>query len=151
VRVERLARSGEQYAVLGHSFGGVLLRSAIDGVAPPPAHFVMLATPNQPSRLAARVRDTWWFRLFNRDSGQLLSDQAFYARLPVPTVPYTIVAADGGPRGRRSPFGDEANDLFVGVVETMMVPGDAPIVVHALHSFMMNHPDTRAAVLNALR
>jgi hypothetical protein len=150
-RVERLAARGEPYAVLGHSFGGVLLRSAIDGVSPPPRHFVMMATPNQPSRFAGRVRDTWWFRLFNRDSGQRLSDAEFYASLPVPKVPYTIIAADGGPRGRRSVFGDEANDLFVAVEETKVVPNDAPIVVHGLHSFIMNHPDARAAVVHSLR
>jgi hypothetical protein len=150
-RVEWLAARGEPYAVIGHSLGGVLLRAVLPGVTPPPRHLVMIGTPNQPSRIAARLRHRWLFRLVNGEAGQRLSDPLFYATLPVPTVPYTIVAGNRGPRSRYGPFGDEANDLIVGVAETRIVPGDAPIIVNALHTFIMNHPDTRAAVLAALR
>ena len=97
-RLEVIAPRG-RFAVVGHSLGGLLLREAIHQITPPPAHFVMIATPNQPPRLARRLRGVWPFRLLTGESGQLLSDPAFYSRLPGPgPVPYTIIA---GPPCRR--------------------------------------------------
>src|SRR6266545_2811176 len=51
-RVEHLAGSGQRYAVVGHSLGGLALRAALEGVHPQPAQFIMLGTPNRVPRLA---------------------------------------------------------------------------------------------------
>jgi hypothetical protein len=149
-RLELLARTGEPYAVLGHSLGGLALRAAISGLAPAPRHLVMLATPNQPPRLACRLQRFWPYRVVCGDSGQLLARAEFFRQLPPPSVPYTIIAGTAGPRGRRSPFGPEANDWIVAVEETKVKPGDRPVTFPVGHTFMMNDHRVRAVIRRAL-
>ena len=148
-RLDAIAARGV-YAVVGHSLGGLLLRHALAGRRPPPRHLVMLATPNQPSRMARRFRRFWPFRLATGEPGKLLSEPDFFTRLPPPAVPYTIIAGTAGPCGRWSPFGAEPNDWLVAVSETVIQPGDQPILLPVEHTFMMRHPQVRKAVVEAL-
>lgn len=150
-RLERLASGAEPYAVIGHSLGGLALRAALNGLSPPPRHLVMLATPNQPPRLARRLQRLWPYRLACGDSGQLLARPAFFSQLPVPSVPYTIIAGCAGPLGRRSPFGQEPNDWIVAVEETKVTSGDEPTILPVGHTFMMNDRRVHAVVCRALR
>ncbi|MGH7523469.1 MAG: esterase/lipase family protein, partial [Gemmatimonadales bacterium] len=93
--VERLAArlrelSGNDYIVIGHSLGGVLLRAAISKLGPDvrlPRRLIMLGSPNQSPRLARRFSRASWYRLLNGDAGSLLADQARLARIPVVSVP----------------------------------------------------------------
>lgn len=149
-RLEALARTGEPYAVIGHSLGGLALRAALSELDPAPVHLIMLATPNQSPRLARRLHRFWPYRLACGESGQLLARQEFFAQLPVPRVPYTIIAGNGGPCGRRSPFGSDANDWLVAVEETKITPADRPTIVQVGHTFMMNHRQVHAAIGRAL-
>jgi hypothetical protein len=149
-RLKALARRGEQYAVIGHSLGGLALRAALGNLAPPPVCLIMLATPNQSPRLARRLQRFWPYRLLTGETGQLLASEKFFLQLPPPPVPYTIIAGNAGPRGRRSPFRDDVNDWLVSVEETKVVPGDRPIVLPVGHTFMMNDRQVQLAVRQAL-
>ena len=149
-RLETLARAGEPYAVIGHSLGGLALRAAVSGLQPGPVHLIMLATPNQSPRLARRLHRLLPYRLACGESGQLLARQEFFAQLPLPRVPYTIIAGSAGPCGPRSPFGHEANDWVVAVDETKISPTDRPTVVQVGHTFMMNDVRVHAAIGRAL-
>jgi hypothetical protein len=149
-RLEALARRGERYAVIGHSLGGLALRSALGNLVPAPVCLVMLATPNQSPRLARRLQWFWPYRLLTGESGQLLASEEFFLQLPPPSVPYTIIVGDAGPRGRRSPFRDEVNDWLVAVEETKVAPCDRPIVLPVGHTFMMNDRQVHLAVRQAL-
>jgi hypothetical protein len=137
-RLEAIAATGEPYAVIGHSLGGLILRAALDGVTPMPQHLIMLATPNQAPRLAQRLRRFWPYQFTCGESGQLLAEPEFMAQIPAPITPYTIIAGSAGPRGRRSPFGDASDDWVVAVEETKLQPGDEPVVLPVGHTFMMN-------------
>jgi len=149
-RLELLARDGD-YAVVGHSMGGLLLRAALPRVqGPPPRHLLMLGTPNRPPRLAQRLGPRWPYRRLTGECGGLLASPAYYAALPEPAVPYTVIAGTRGPRGRWSPFGDEPNDGVVAVSETRVRDDDPVVLVRATHTFLMNHPEARAAVRRAL-
>jgi hypothetical protein len=66
------------------------------------------------------------------------------ASIPLPGVPLTVLAGTRGPRGRWSPFGDEANDGIVSVSEVGL-PGLDPIEVPVLHTFLPQ--DARVARL----
>jgi alpha/beta hydrolase family protein len=149
-RLEALARAGEPYAVIGHSLGGLALRAALNGLEPAPVHLVMLATPNQPPRLARRLQRLWVYRLTCGESGQLLARPEFFSQLPPPRVPYTIIAGSAGPCGPRSPFGYDANDWIVAVEETKITPADRPTILQVGHTFMMNDARVHAAIRRAL-
>jgi hypothetical protein len=149
-RLEAIAAQGRPYAVIGHSLGGLILRAALDGVTPAPRHLVMLATPNQPPRLAGRLQRFWPYRLLCGECGQLLAQPDFLAHIPEPAIPYTIIAGSAGPRGRRSPFGNAPNDWVVAVEETKMRPDDQPIVLPVGHTFMMNDRRVHEAIVEVL-
>lgn len=150
-RLERISQTSETYAVIGHSLGGLALRAALDGLQPAPAHFVMMATPHQPPRLARQLHRFWPYRLICGECGQLLAREDFFRRLPPLSVPYTIIAGNAGPRGRRSPFGRDANDWIVAVEETKVKPDDRPTVLPVAHTFMMNDRKVQAAIRQALK
>ena len=149
-RLETIALSGQPYAVIGHSLGGLALRAALSGLDPAPAHLVMLGTPNRPPRLARRLCRNWVYRVLCGDSGQLLARDDFFEQLPPPAIPYTIVAGAAGHRGRFSLFGSDTNDWLVAVEETKLQPGDQPTIVPAGHTFMMNHREVQAAIQRIL-
>jgi hypothetical protein len=149
-RLEVLARAGEPYAVVGHSLGGLALRAALSNLEPAPVHLIMLATPNQAPRLARRLHRLWAYRLACGESGQLLARPEFFAQLPVPRVPYTIIAGSAGYCGPRSPFGHDVNDWIVAVEETKITPADRPTILQVGHTFMMNDRQVHAAIRRAL-
>jgi hypothetical protein len=149
-RMERVSRAGP-YAVIGHSLGGVLLRSALAHVTGPmPQHLIMLGTPNQPPCLAQALGVRWVYRRVMGECGVNLSSPLFYAGLPLPQIPYTIVAGTAGPRGRWSPFGDEPNDGVVAVSETRICDNDSLVLLPVTHTFMMNNARVHEAIQRAL-
>ena len=149
-RIERLAAGGD-YAVVGHSLGGVLLRDALSRVrGPAPRHLVMLGTPNRPPRAARLASRFAPFRWLAGECGVRLCDADFYARLPAPTVPCTVVAGTRGLPGFSSPFGTEPNDGLVAVCEARPDHEAAVVTLPVAHTFMMSHPAVQALVCRAL-
>ncbi len=138
------------YGIVSHSLGGVLTRAALaEATFPLPAHVVMLAPPNQSPRAGQLANLFLPFRWFAGQSGQNIASAAFYAQLPPLHCPYTLIAGTAGPTGSFSPFGDELNDLIIGLTEVKMNPQDSLILIPALHSFIMNSPSAQAAVISA--
>jgi hypothetical protein len=137
------------YAVIGHSLGGLLLRAALADASSsfvPPAHLIMLGTPNRPPRLAGRYRRLWPYRWINGECGQLLARPDFFAGLPPVSVPYTIIAGTGGRCGGAGPFATDPNDGVVAVSETLVSPSDQPITFPVRHTFMMNDRRVRGVI-----
>ena len=94
-RLGLAAERGDPYAVVGHSLGGLIVRAALDpwpADRPLPRHVVMLGTPSRVPRLARRFHRWWPYRLVNGECGQLLAAPGFFARLPRPAVPTTVIA-----------------------------------------------------------
>lgn len=110
----------------------------------------MLGTPNRPPRLARVLGVRWVYRRIMGECGVNLSSPLFYAGLPVPQVPYTIVAGTAGPRGRWSPFGEEPNDGVVAVTETRIYDDDQLVLLPVTHTFMMNSARVHDVVRRAL-
>ncbi|MCU0621238.1 MAG: thioesterase domain-containing protein [Gemmatimonadales bacterium] len=152
-RLELVARSGAPYAVVGHSLGGLLARATLHdwpATLPPPRHVVMLGTPSATPRLARRFHRFLPYRLALGECGQLLADPGFFEALPPAPVPCTVIAGTRGWRGARGPFRGEPNDGIVAVEEARPPVGVALLEVRASHTFMMDHPDVRRAVLALL-
>lgn len=152
-RLERLAASGEPYAAVGHSLGGLILRIAL-GTDPPldpaPNLLVMVGTPNRLPRRARRVRRLLPYRVLGGEAGQLLAKPEFFDELPPVRVPYSLIAGTAGRRGPRSRFGDDLNDGTVSVGETRVSASDSPMLLPVRHTFMLLDREVRAAVVERL-
>ncbi|HWH04113.1 MAG TPA: hypothetical protein VN674_10500 [Gemmatimonadales bacterium] len=145
-----LDQIGEPFACIGHSLGGLILRSALGEARHLPRHLIFLGTPQRSPLLARKYRHLWPYRIVNGEMGQLLADDGFFAGLPEVLAPRTIVAGTAGRTGKWSPFGDAPNDGIVSVGETMLGPGDRPVLVDAHHTFLMNHRDVRSVIARVL-
>lgn len=141
------------YAVVGHSLGGLLLRAALAGMpegTPSPTLLVMLGTPHRSPRLARRFNGAFWFRAINGDAGRMLASPERMAAIPPPTAPSLVVAGTRGPRGRWSPFGDEVNDGLVALEEARLGEEVELVELPILHPFMTWHPDVRRLIVERL-
>jgi pimeloyl-ACP methyl ester carboxylesterase len=152
-RLQAAAGTAEPYAAIGHSLGGLILRTALadwPAELPLPRCVVMLGTPNQPPRLALRFRRWRLYRWVNGESGQLLAQPEFFAGLPIPTVPLTVIAGTRGWPTALSLFGREPNDGVVAVTETHLSGSTRVVELPATHTFMMNNRQVRALVRQVL-
>ena len=127
------------YHLIGHSLGNVIIRNAFrkeypDGLG----KIVMLAPPNQPAHLAKRLKKNPVYRKFTGDSGQKLSEEEFYRDLPVPMVPFGVIAGD---KGQSLTF-SEPNDGVVSVESTKLDGMADWLLLHHGHTFIMNCKDT---------
>jgi len=128
-----------RYHLVAHSLGNVIIRNAFRKELPPGlGRIVMLAPPNQPAELAKRLRKNLIYRLFTGDSGQKLSEEAFYAELPVPAVDFGVIAGD---KGQKISF-SEPNDGLVAVEETKLEGMKDFLLLHHAHTFIMNSRET---------
>ena len=127
------------YHLIGHSLGNVIIRNAFRKDYPAGlGKIVMLAPPNQPAHLAKRLKKNLIYRVFTGDSGQKLSEEKFYRDLPVPTVPFGVIAGD---KGQSLTF-SEPNDGLVSVESTKLDGMADWILLHHGHTFIMNCKDT---------
>jgi len=130
-----------------HSMGGIIVRHLTD----PRLHWsriVMLAPPNQGSRLAAGLVRNPLFNWFYGPAARELADASSW---PPPPAPFAVIAgtrsrALSNPTswtiGRRFPP-DVRNDGTVAVDETKLPGMDAFAEVDATHTWIMNSPRAR--------
>jgi pimeloyl-ACP methyl ester carboxylesterase len=150
-KLQALAATETEVGLVGHSFGGLLLREAI---AMTPGlrvrHLVMLGTPNRLPRLALALYPWLPPHLMTGSCRECLISAAWFQGLPALSVPYTVVAGTGGWRGPLNPFKGEANDGAVAVSETRVKDDDQPVRVPALHRFLMNSRHVHRLILEKL-
>ena len=152
-RLQAAARTGEPYAAVGHSLGGLIVRAALGdwpAELAAPRCVVMLGTPNRVPRLARHLRAWRLYRWINGEAGQLLAQPEFFARLPAPTVPLTVIAGTKGWPRAVSFFGGEPNDGVVAVAETRLGTAATVVELPASHTFMMNNRQVRTLVREVL-
>lgn len=138
-----------------HSMGGIIVRHLRD-----PrlrwSRIVMLAPPNQGSRLAAGLVRNPLFRWFYGPAGRELADASAW---PEPPAPFAVIAgtrnlALGNPTswtfGRRFPPGVR-NDGTVAVDETKLPGMTAFAEVDATHTWIMNAQEARRLILAYLQ
>jgi len=137
-----------RYHLVGHSLGNIIIRARFRHAYPTElGRIVMLAPPNQPPKLARKLKKAPPFRLWGGDSGQQLASESFYAELPTPSVPFGVIAGD---KGQRLTFG-EPNDGIVTVADTRLEGMADHLVVPHTHTFIMNSPAVAEATVNFLR
>jgi hypothetical protein len=147
---------GRPICAVTHSLGGILIRHMHD---PRLAwhRIVMLAPPNQGSRIASVWRDKPLYRWFYGPAGQELAEPG---RWPPPPAPFAVIA---GTRGialsnpaawvtRRTRIFDpaEPHDGTVAVAETRLDGMADFTTVEATHTWIMDHPVARTRIVEFL-
>ena len=120
----------EDYIVIGHSLGGVLLRAALKSLPPGaalPRHVYLLGSPVLASRIATRLKNNRFFRILTGDCGQLLGSTDRMNAIGPSAVPATGIIGTRGIANLFGIFGDEVNDGLVSVSEV-----SAPWLTHCM-------------------
>ena len=115
-----LLATTDDYIVIGHSLGGVLLRAALNSLPPGtalPRHVYLLGSPVLASRIATWLQNNLLFRKLTGDCGQLLGSEDRMNVIGPPAVPATGIVGTRGISNRFGIFGDEVNDGLVSVSE----------------------------------
>jgi pimeloyl-ACP methyl ester carboxylesterase len=127
------------YALVGHSLGTVIIRSALDQLENrAPSACIFLAPPIVVCKAARFFSRFWPYQWLMGEMGQLLAQDAFMQGLPMPAVPTRIYAGVAGPRAACLPFGMEANDGILSLSEATGGFAAQVVQVPALHTFIMN-------------
>jgi pimeloyl-ACP methyl ester carboxylesterase len=127
------------YALVGHSLGTVIIRAALGHLENrAPRACLFMAPPMLACRAARFFSRFRPYQLLAGEMGQLLADESFMLRLPMPPVPTRIYAGVGGPRAAWLPFGMEANDGILSVSEATGRFGAAAVKGPSMHTFIMN-------------
>ncbi len=145
-------------AAVTHSLGGILIRHI--GARIDFTRIVMLAPPNQGSRVARALRDRLLFRWLLGPAGQELAASDGNRSWPLPRAPCAVIA---GARARAtwSPLGwlmrsrtgfasGEPNDGTLAVAETRLPNLAAFVTVDAGHTWIMNNEHVRNLVVRFL-
>lgn len=144
-------RVAGDYALVGHSLGSVIIRNALGRLRErPPAACCFLAPPMVACKAARFFSRFRLYRLLTGEMGQLLADDAFMSRLPLPAVPTRIYAGTGGPRAAWLPFGMAANDVILSVPEATGRFAGEVVEVPSVHTFIMHSRTVAADIVRFL-
>jgi pimeloyl-ACP methyl ester carboxylesterase len=155
VRAQIARPEVERIDFVGHSLGGLILRTLLARAAPPKAgRLVLVATPNRGSSKSERYRDTLYYRLVlgTRAGGELGTGPGeAAARAGVPKVPFGLVAGRGGGGLGMKALGPGEHDGVVFVRETELEGAADRIVVPYTHTRMLWRGETVRQVAAFLR
>ncbi len=145
----------ETISFVTHSMGALVVRELMSRDGPwrdrmTIQRIVMIAPPNQGSRLAARLSGLPAYRWLTGQSGQNLSPDGA-ARLPVPDVEFGIIAGGRGNDIGFNPLLPGDDDGFVAVDETRLDGARDFLLVRTTHGLMDDHPQTIDATISFLR
>ncbi len=149
-RLVLLAERGDDYIVIGHSLGGVLLRASIADLpthVAPPRQLFLLGSPLHASRLARRCAGNPLYRALTADCGQLLASDSRMAEIGASAVPATaIIGRRGLPLGIDF-FPGEASDGIVTLAEVSADWLSRQITVQEFHSLLPSNRTVGEAIV----
>ncbi|MBK8171446.1 MAG: alpha/beta fold hydrolase [Sandaracinaceae bacterium] len=147
--VEAELSPGEEYAVIGHSLGGIIARHVSEKMPVGWKRFVMLAPPNRSPRAAQRLKHNALFRALTKDAGQKLADEKFYETLPTPKVATLVFVGTSAPSTlfhERGKIGDSVISA-----EEAHLEGATHVEVRSIHTFIMNNVEVARGIIDFLK
>jgi hypothetical protein len=130
--------NNDDYILIGHSLGSVLIRSVINLKHVQPKALFFIAPPSIACKAARYFSTFILFRWFTGDMGLKLASEHFMSSLPIPCIQTKIYAGTAGIKVAFSPFKGLQNDGILSVDEVKL--NDLPVIkVRSLHTFIMNN------------
>lgn len=157
-QVERLLERSQGIATVSfvtHSMGGIVARVLLAREAPwrrriAVNRLLMIATPNRGAEMALHLDNVGALRAFAGPSiHQLRPDLA--DRIPLPTVPFGLVAGARGDGRGYNPLLPGDDDMTVTVDSVMLDGAEDTLVLNAVHTFIMVHPEVIDATVRYLQ
>jgi phage-related protein len=136
-----------------HSMGGIVARVLLD--RPDAAwrkriavhRLVFIGTPNRGAEIVTRLQDLYPVRAVAGPAFLSLTPGSA-ADLPMPTVPFGIIAGGTGRERGLNPLLTGDNDMTVKVDETRLEGAEDFLVVrNGMHTFLMTHPEVIRATI----
>ncbi len=135
--------------LVAHSLGGLVVRAYFRHHRDPRlGRVVLLGVPNQGAELARRLSDNTAYRLLFGPSGHQLAHEA--AKLPVPPVPFGVIAGGRGDDKGYNPWIPGDDDGLVGVASTHLKGEVDFLLVRCMHGKLKRHPQVIEAVVRFL-
>lgn len=144
----------EKISFVTHSMGGLVVRSWLAQGGDDRARcLVMMGTPNKGAEVADILRDWHLYRLILGPAGQqLVADQAgVIARLPVPKIPFAVIAGGKGTKDGYNPLIPGDDDGLVAVASACLEGAEDSLTLPVLHSFLPFNAEVIGAVSRYLR
>lgn len=146
----------ETISFVTHSMGGLILRHLLARNSPliqrlRIGRIVLIAPPNQGSRIADTLKNLWPYKTFYGPAGQQLIPSNVNKMAGLTGRDFAIIAGGRGNGKGYNPFLPGDNDGTVTVAETMLDGARDCLIVSAIHARIANHPQTVEAVISFLR
>lgn len=157
-QLERLLDRAEDVARVSfvtHSMGGLVARELLSRDSAWRSRIemhrlVMIATPNQGAHLADQLVKSWAFRrIAGPAAAQLTTD--YVPELPPPDARFGVIAGAKGDGKGYNPLLPGDDDMTVAVESNWLDGAEDTLIVNAIHTFIMQNPETIAATLRYLR
>ncbi|MCB9602977.1 MAG: alpha/beta fold hydrolase [Sandaracinus sp.] len=137
----------DRVSFVTHSLGGLVARATLPRVTT--AHRLVMCAPPSRGAALARLLHRRARPVAGRVFGPVLDELAAGPEVPLPTVPFLVIA---GAKGERiNPLLQGPDDGIVTVEETKLEGMREHLVVDAIHTFVMHHPEAIAAARRFLR
>lgn len=145
----------DEVSFVTHSMGGIIVRRLLAGDGAwksqiVPGRLVMIAPPNQGSIIAQTLQSAWPYKLVYGAAGQQLTP-AKVTTLPVPTIPFGIIAGGLGNSDGYNPLVPGDDDGTVAVAETRLEGAKDFMILPGLHGFIARSSEIERPVLNFLQ
>ena len=144
---------------VAHSLGNLVIRRYLKETKasnlshPPLGSIVMLAPPNQGSAMARRFKNSKIVRTVWGPSGDEIASQwpRLSSQLAVPGCQFGIIAGKSAKTALDNPLIKGGDDLVVTVAETRLTGARDFLIVPAVHTYLMDHPQVQRATLRFLQ
>ena len=143
----------DEVSFVTHSMGGLVVRQLLADKSwqarVRPGRVVMIAPPNQGSVVAATLHHSAAYKSVYGPAGQQLTPQKANL-LPVPSVPFAIIAGGKSDAWGYNPVLDGDDDGTVKVAETLLPGANAFVVLPGLHANVAKSALAATHVINFL-